>query len=149
MSLVRWEPFRDLLALQDRLNRGFDAARQPGEEQLGTWAPAVDIYETEKEIVLKADLPGMNLADVDISLNNSVLTVRGERRFEKEVKEDNYHRVERAYGNFVRTFTLPNTVNAEQIEASYDAGVLRITMPKREEARPKQIKVNVKAAAAA
>ena len=147
MSLVRWEPFRDLLALQERLNRGFDAARQTGEEQLGTWAPAVDIYETEKEIVLKADLPGMNLEDVDISLNNNVLSVRGERRFEKEVKEDSYHRVERAYGNFVRTFTLPNTVNAEKIEASYDAGVLRITMPKREEARPKQIKVSVKAAA--
>ena len=146
MSLVRWEPFRDLLALQERLNRGFDAPRQSGEEQLGTWAPAVDIYETEKEIVLKADLPGMNLADVDISLNNNVLSVRGERRFEKEVKEDSYHRVERAYGNFVRTFTVPNTVNAEQIEASYDAGVLKITMPKREEARPKQIKVNVKAA---
>ena len=146
MSLVRWEPFRDLLALQERLNRGFDAPRQSGEEQLGTWAPAVDIYETEKEIVLKADLPGMNLADVDISLNNNVLSVRGERRFDKEVKEDSYHRVERAYGNFVRTFTLPNTVNAEQIEASYDAGVLKITMPKREEARPKQIKVNVKAA---
>ena len=146
MSLVRWEPFRDLLALQERLNRGFETARQTGEEQLGTWAPAVDIYETEKEIVLKADLPGMNLADVDISLNNNVLSVRGERRFEKEVKEDSYHRVERAYGNFVRTFTLPNTVNVEQIEASYDAGVLKITMPKREEARPKQIKVNVKAA---
>jgi HSP20 family protein len=147
MSLVRWEPFRDLLALQSRLNRGFETSRQTGEEQLGTWAPAVDIYETEKEIVLKADLPGINLADVDISLNNNVLSVRGERRFEKEVKEDSYHRVERAYGNFVRTFTLPNTVNSELIEASYDAGVLRITMPKREEARPKQIKVSVKAAA--
>jgi len=147
MSLVRWEPFRDLLALQERLNRGFEANRQTGEEQLGTWAPAVDIYETEKEIVLKADLPGMNLADVDISLNNNVLSVRGERKFEKDVKEDNYHRVERTYGNFVRTFTLPNTVNADQIEASYENGVLRITMPKREEARPKQIKVNVKAAA--
>ena len=146
MSLVRWEPFRDLLALQERLNRGFEANRQTGEEQLGTWAPAVDIYETEKEIVLKADLPGMNLADVDISLNNNVLSVRGERKFEKDVKEDNYHRVERTYGNFVRTFTLPNTVNADQIEASYENGVLRITMPKREEARPKQIKVNVKAA---
>jgi HSP20 family protein len=146
MSLVRWEPFRDLLALQERLNRGFDSSRQTGEEQLGTWAPAVDIYETEKEIVLKADLPGLKLEDVDISLNNNVLSVRGERRFEKDVKEDNYHRVERAYGNFVRTFTLPNTVNVEQIDATYDNGVLKITLPKREEARPKQIKVNVKAA---
>ena len=147
MSLVRWEPFRDLLALQERLNRGFDSSRQTGEEQLGTWAPAVDIYETEKEIVLKADLPGLKLEDVDISLNNNVLSVRGERRFEKDVKEDNYHRVERAYGNFVRTFTLPNTVNVEQIDATYDNGVLKITLPKREEARPKQIKVSVKAAA--
>ena len=146
MSLVRWEPFRDLLSLQQRLNRGFESARQTSEEQLGTWAPAVDIYETEKEIVLKADLPGLKLEDVDISLNNNVLSVRGERRFEKEVKDDNYHRVERAYGNFVRTFTLPNTVNVEQIEASYENGVLKIAMPKREEARPKQIKVNVKAA---
>ncbi len=149
MSLVRWEPFRDLLALQDRLNRSFEATRQSGttEEPLGTWAPAVDIYETEKEIVLKADLPGVNLSDVDIRLDNNVLSVRGERRFEKEVKEDNYHRVERAYGNFVRTFSLPNTVDPEKIEAAYDNGVLRVTMPKREEARPKQIKVNVKAAA--
>lgn len=146
MSLVRWEPFRDLLSLQQRLNRGFESARQTSEEQLGTWAPAVDIYETEKEIVLKADLPGLKLEDVDISLNNNVLSVRGERRFEKEVKDDNYHRVERAYGNFVRTFTLPNTVNVEQIDASYENGVLKITLPKREEARPKQIKVNVKAA---
>jgi HSP20 family protein len=146
MSLVRWEPFRDLLSLQERLNRAFEASRQSGEEQLGTWAPAVDIYETEKEIVLKADLPGIALADVDIRLDNNVLTVRGERRFEKEVKDDNYHRVERAYGNFVRTFTLPNTVNAEQIEGAYENGVLKITMPKREEARPKQIKVTVKAA---
>jgi HSP20 family protein len=146
MSLVRWEPFRDLLSLQQRLNRGFESARQTSEEQLGTWAPAVDIYETEKEIVLKADLPGISLEDVDISLNNNVLSVRGERRFEKEVKEDHYHRVERVYGSFVRTFTLPNTVNVEQIEASYENGVLKIAMPKREEARPKQIKVNVKAA---
>jgi HSP20 family protein len=134
------------LSLQQRLNRGFESARQTSEEQLGTWAPAVDIYETEKEIVLKADLPGLKLEDVDISLNNNVLSVRGERRFEKEVKDDNYHRVERAYGNFVRTFTLPNTVNVEQIDASYENGVLKITLPKREEARPKQIKVNVKAA---
>src|SRR6266404_5516596 len=134
MSLVRWEPFRDMLAFQDRLNRAFEqSARLPqtgAEEQLGTWAPAVDIYETEKEIVLKADLPGVNLADVDIRVENNVLTVRGERRFEKEVKEDNYHRIERTYGNFVRTFTLPNTVNADKIEAAYENGVLKIGMPK-------------------
>lgn len=147
MSLVRWEPFRDLLALQARINRTLDPAASASEEQLGTWAPAVDIHETEKEIVLKADLPGINLDDVDIRVENNVLTLRGERRFEKEVKDENYHRVERSYGSFVRTFSLPNSVNSEQIEAGYDNGVLKVVMPKREEARPKQIKVNVKKAA--
>ena len=154
MSIVRWEPFRDLLTLQERMNRIYDqATRNPGqspsgEEQLGTWAPAVDIYETEKEIVLKADLPGVNLSDVDIRLENNILTVRGERHFEKEVKQENFHRVERIYGTFARTFTLPNTVNPEKIDAAYDNGVLQITMPKREEARPKQIKIAVTAKAA-
>ena len=143
-------PFRELLTPQDRMNRLFEASR-PGsrpesEAPLGNWAPAVDIYETEKEIVLKADLPGIKLEDVDIRVENNVLSVRGERRFEKEVKEDNYHRVERAYGNFVRTFALPNTVSADKIEAAYENGVLRITMPKREEARPKQIRITPKAA---
>ena len=146
MSLVRWEPFRELLTLQDRMNRLFEARRPGSEEPLGNWAPALDIYETEKEIVLKADLPGIKLDDVDIRVENNVLSVRGERRFEKEVKEDNYHRVERTYGNFVRTFTLPNTVDADKIAAAYDNGVLRITMPKREEARPKQIRITPKAA---
>lgn len=145
MSLV----FRDFVTLQDRMNRPFEQAnRNPGpsattEEQLGTWAPAVDIYETEKEIVLKADLPGVSLEDVDIRVENNILTVRGERHFEKDVKQDNFHRVERVYGNFARTFTLPNTVNPEKIEATYDSGVLKISMAKREEARPKQIKIGV------
>jgi HSP20 family protein len=133
------------------MNRIYEQAnRNPGqsEEQLGTWAPAVDIYETEKEIVLKADLPGVNLADVDIRLENNILTVRGERHFEKEVKQDNFHRVERIYGTFARTFTLPNTVDAEKIGAAYEDGVLKITMAKREEARPKQIKIAVTAKAA-
>ncbi len=107
------------------------------------WAPEVDIYESEKEIVLKADLPGVNLDDVDIRVENNTLTVQGERKFEKAVNGDNYNRVERTYGAFARTFTLPNTVNAEKIEAAYDNGVLNITLPKREEARPKQIKVTV------
>jgi HSP20 family protein len=155
MSLVRWEPFRDLLNLQERMNRIYEQSGRnqgqsgAGEEQLGTWAPAVDIYETEKEIVLKADLPGVNLADVDIRVENNILTVRGERHFEKDVKQDNFHRVERIYGTFVRTFTLPNTVDSEKIEASYTDGVLKIAMQKREEARPKQIKIVVNAAATA
>ena len=152
MAIVRFEPFRDLLTLQDRMNRIFDQSlrsNQPGEEPLSNWAPAVDIYETDKEIVLKADLPGVNPADVDVRVQNNILTVHGERRLEKEVQEDNYHRVERAYGTFTRTFTLPNTVNAEKIAAGYENGVLRIAMPKREEARPKQIKIAVTASKAA
>ncbi len=152
MSLVRWEPFRDLLSLQERMNRFYDqslrTAATPSEEQLGTWAPSVDIYETEKEIVLRADLPGIKLEDVDIRVENNVLTVRGERKFEKDVKQDSYHRVERVYGSFARTFTLPNTVNAEKIHATYEQGVLQILMPKREEARPKQIKIEVNQKAA-
>jgi HSP20 family protein len=147
MSVVRWEPFRDLLTLQDRIKRAFEQTRgqhqTQAEEQLGTWAPAVDIYETEKEIVLKADLPGVSEKDVDIRVENNILTLRGERRFENEVKQDAYHRVERVYGTFARTFTLPNTLNPESIKASYENGVLLISMPKREEARPKQIKIAV------
>ena len=140
--------FRNLLTLQDRMNHFYEQAARTQEEQLGTWAPAVDIYETEKEIVLKADLPGVNLADVDIRVENNILTVSGERHFETEVKQDNFHRVERVYGNFARTFTLPNTVNSEKIDATYENGVLKITMQKREEARPKQIKIAVTAKAA-
>ena len=139
MSITRWEPYRDLLSMQERVNQLFKQNFPRGEEPLGAWAPPVDIYETEKEIVLKADLPGISLSEVDIRVENNTLTIRGERNFEKDVKEDNYHRVERSYGAFVRTFTLPNTVQAEKIEASYENGVLRVTMPKREEARPKQI----------
>ena len=145
MAIVRWEPYRDLLSLQERMNRIFEGSLSPGrsEETFSTWAPAVDIYETEKEIVLKADLPGVNLTDVDIRVENNTLTVRGERQFEKSAKQDNYHRVERSYGAFARTFSLPSTVDAEKIAAGYENGVLQIAMPKREEARPKQIKVAV------
>ncbi len=142
-ALTRWDPFRDLLTLQERMNRLFEGPLSRGEEALSTWAPSVDIYETEHEIVLKADLPGVNPSDVDVRVENNTLTLKGERRFEKEVKEDNYHRVERSYGSFARSFTLPNSVNPDKIEAHYESGVLRVTMPKREEAKPKQIKVDV------
>ena len=149
MANVRFEPYRDQLSLQESrslLNRIFEQSlrsNQPGEEPLSHWAPAVDIYETEKEIVLQADLPGVSAKDVDVRVENNILTLHGERRLEKEVREDNYHRVERAYGTFTRTFTLPNTVNAEKVAAGYENGVLRIAMPKREEARSKQIKIAV------
>ncbi len=148
MAIVRWDPFRDLMSLQDRMNRLFDESvgrwRSSDEEMdKGIWSPAVDIYETEHDIVLKAELPEVNQKDIDIRLENNTLTLRGERKFEKETKEENYHRVERAYGTFSRSFTLPSTVDQERIKAEYKDGVLKVTMPKKEEVKPKQIKVGV------
>ena len=143
MAIVRWEPFRDMIVLEGRLNRLFQQGLGPlrDQESLRAWAPPVDIYETEKEIVLKADLPDVKPEDVDIRMENNTLTLRGERRSEKDVKDENYHRVERQYGSFSRTFSLPTTVDADKIDARYESGVLRVVLPKREEARPKQIKV--------
>jgi HSP20 family protein len=144
-TLTRWEPFRGATSLQDQINRVFnDVLERTGEESsLTAWAPAVDIYETEHELVLKADLPDIDPKDLDIRVENNILTIRGERKFEKNVNEENYLRVERSYGSFTRSFTLANTVNAEAIKAAYENGVLTLTIPKREEAKPKQIKVNV------
>jgi len=143
--LTRWEPSRGLTTLQDQINRLFsDSLDRTGKEgSLTTWAPAVDIYETEHELVVKADLPDIDPKDLDSRVENNILTIRGERKFEKKVDEDNYLRVERAYGTFSRSFTLANTVNADAIKAEYQNGVLTLTIPKREEAKPKQIKVNV------
>lgn len=112
-----------------------------------TWAPAVDIYETQNELVVKADLPDVNEKDIDVRVENNLLTIRGERKFEKSVSEENFLRVERTYGSFSRSFSLPNTVNAESIGAEYKNGVLTVTLPKREEAKPRQVKVTVNAAA--
>jgi HSP20 family protein len=143
--VTRWEPQRGLTTLQDQFNRLFsDSFDRSGEEgSLTAWAPAVDIYETEHELVVKADLPDIDPKDLDIRVENNILTIRGERKFEKQVNEDKYLRVERSYGSFARSFTLANTVNAEAIKADYQNGVLTLTIPKREEAKPKQIKVNV------
>lgn len=143
--LTRWEPSRGLTTLQDQINRLFSSSMdQTGEEaSLSAWAPAVDIYETEHELVVKADLPEVDPKDLDIRVENNILTIRGERKFEKKVNEENYLRVERSYGSFARSFTLANTVNAEAIKADYQNGVLTLSIPKREEAKPKQIKVNV------
>jgi HSP20 family protein len=143
--LSRREPFRGATTLQEQVNRLFgNVLERAGEESnLTTWAPAVDIYETEHELVVKADLPEVEAKDLDIRVENNLLTIRGERKFEKNVNEDNYLRVERAYGSFSRSFSLANTVNAEAIKADYQNGVLTLTIPKREEAKPKQIKVNV------
>jgi HSP20 family protein len=122
-------------------NDAFD--RQGEESSLTAWAPAVDIYETEHELVVKADLPDVDPKDLDIRVENNVLTIRGERKFEKKVNGENYLRVERSYGSFARSFTLANTVNSEAIKANYQNGVLTLCIPKREEHKPKQIKVNV------
>jgi len=144
-TIARWEPFRGVTTLQGQINRLFnDAFERKGEESsLSAWAPAVDIYETEPELVVKADLPDVDPKDLDIRVENNLLTIRGERKFEKKVSEENYLRVERSYGSFARSFTLANTVNSEAIKADYQNGVLTLTIPKREEAKPKQIKVNV------
>jgi HSP20 family protein len=144
-TLTRWEPFGGATTLQDQVNRLFHDVfeRQGGESSLTAWAPAVDIYESEHELVVKADLPDIDPKDLDIRVENNILTIRGERKFEKKVNEDNYLRVERAYGSFARSFTLANTVNSDAIKAEYQNGVLTLTIPKKEEAKPKQIKVNV------
>src|SRR5271154_6413050 len=144
-SAIRWQPFRSGNTLQEHVNRLFEPTYggRNSESALTTWSPAVDIYETENELVLKADLPAIDEKDLDIRIENNTLTVRGERKFEKQVNEDNYLRVERSYGSFSRSFTLPNTINTEAIRAEYKNGVLTVQMPKRAESKPKQVKVNV------
>ena len=148
-TLSRFEPFRGASSLQEQINRLFnDVFERPGDESnLTSWAPAVDIFETEQELVVKADLPDVDPKDLDIRVENNILSIRGERKFEKKVSEDKYLRVERAYGSFSRSFSLANTVNSEAIKADYQNGVLTLTVPKREEAKPKQIKINVGAPA--
>jgi HSP20 family protein len=143
--LNRWEPFRGTSTLQEQINRAFGDAleRTDSESNLTAWAPAVDIFETEHELVVKADLPEVDPKELDIRVENNILTIRGERKFEKKVGENNYLRVERSYGSFARSFSLANTVNSEAIKAEYLNGVLTLSIPKREEAKPKQIKVNV------
>jgi HSP20 family protein len=146
MTVVRWDPFRDLGLLQDRMNRLFDDAGRgwrTNDEPAATtsWSPAVDIFETEGEIVVRAELPGMERKDITLHLENNVLTLRGERKFQKETKDENYHRIERSYGNFSRSFSIPATVDEEQIRADYKDGVLKIALPKKEQAKPKQIRI--------
>lgn len=150
-SLSRFEPFRTSLPLQEQINRFFHEAfdRSSEEGGLTPWAPSVDIYETEHELVVKADLPDIKPEELDIRVENNILTIRGERKFETKVDEKNYLRVERTFGSFSRSFALANTVNTEAIKADYKDGVLTLTVPKREEAKPKQIKVSVQSAPAA
>lgn len=144
--LTRWDPFRELTTLHDRMNRLFQQSLGEGREEAlttSTFAPAVDVYEDEHNITLKIEAPGIEEKDIDVRIENHTLTVHGERKFEKEEKEENYRRIERQYGSFTRSFTLPNTVDPEKVSADYDKGVLKITLAKKAEAKPKQIKVNV------
>lgn len=144
-TISRWDPSRSTSILQEQVNRLFqDTFRvSPDESSMTTWAPAVDILENENELILRADLPAINEQDLDIRVENNTLTIRGERKFEKEEKEENYLRVERSYGAFSRSFALPNTVNTDAIRAEYKNGVLSVQMPKRAEAKPKQVKIGV------
>jgi HSP20 family protein len=148
--LTRWEPFRELSTMQDRINRVNRLFRESysaegPEEALTTtsFAPPVDIYEDEHNITLKLEVPGIDEKDIDVRIENTTLTVHGERKIEKEEKEENFRRVERQYGSFTRSFTLPGSVDPGQVNAYYDKGVLKISLAKKAEAKPKQIKVNV------
>ena len=145
MSIPRYDPFRDLRTLQDDVNRLFSTSfsRSFGDDGIarGAWTPGVDIYENKDEIVLEAELPGMNREDFELTVENNVLTLRGERRFEKKEEADNYHRVERSYGTFSRSFTLPPTVAADTATAEYKNGVLRVVLRKREEVKARRIQI--------
>lgn len=145
MTLVRWDPLKDLVTVREKMNRLFEEAfTSRGEEKdlvASTWTPSVDIYDTENALVLSAEVPGMNEKDIEIKIEDSTLTLRGERKFEKETKEENYHRIECNYGSFFRSFILPNYINQEKIRAENENGILKITMPKKSESKPKKVKI--------
>lgn len=145
MTVTRYDPFRDLRSLQEEVNRLFtgNIGRSYEDEGIarGSWNPNVDIYENKEQIVLEAELPGMSRQDFELTIENNVITLRGERRFEKKEETESYHRVERAYGSFSRSFTLPNTVTGEGASADYRNGVLRVTLPKREETKARRIEI--------
>ena len=148
MALIRWDPFREMSSLQERMNRLMSdyRTRSPfGEEEMaqGAWIPAVDIYETKESIVLNVELPGVTKDDISLEVKDSTLTIKGEKKLEKNVKEENFHRMERTYGSFTRAFTLPSTVQQDKVKAKFRDGILEIMLPKEEEAKPKQIKVDV------
>jgi HSP20 family protein len=153
MNIIRWnDPFRELASLQSRLNRAFDTtfagpARNDEDLLTGAWTPPVDILETKEKTVLKAELPGFDENQIHLHFEDGILSLEGERRFEKENGDENYHRVERSYGKFVRSFTIPSNVDNEKISAAFHNGILTVELPKREETKPKQIKIQAKAPA--
>jgi HSP20 family protein len=144
MAISRWDPFREVVALQNRVNSLFREMNE-GDSPLTTasFVPAVDIYEDNSKVTLKLEVPGIDEKELDVRVENNTLTVKGERKFEKEEKEENFHRIERRYGTFYRAFTLPSTVDTEHINAGYKNGVLTLELSKKPEAQPRQIKVNV------
>jgi len=149
MAIVRWQPFGTMRAAEREFDRLFRdpfttfGGEREAEPSTRPWAPAVDIYETENSIVLKAELPGIDPKDVEVRVEDNTLYLKGERKFEKETKDENYHRVERSYGSFARSFSLPNSIDADKVVAEYKDGVLNLTLPKREEAKPKTIRINI------
>jgi HSP20 family protein len=147
MGIVRYNPFSELRAMQEQMNRLLDLAwnREQGEDiREGVWQPPVDIYEDSDTVVIKAELPGMEQKDIVVKVENNTLILRGERKHDQEIRKENFHRIERYYGTFQRSFSLPQTVNLDKITASCDKGILTITLPKKEETKPKQITVEVK-----
>lgn len=147
MAITRWRPFRDLVSFQDEMNRLFDDFfSQPmkrSEWTEGVWSPSVDLSETKDNVMIKAEIPGMTKDDIKISVQDNIITLKGEKKQEKEEKDANYHRIERNYGSFCRSFNLPTAVKADKIKATYKDGVLQVNLPKTEEVKPKEIPINV------
>lgn len=144
MAINRWDPFREVVALQNRMNNLFREMNEADNPvTTASFVPAVDIYEDPKRVVLKLEVPGMEEKDLDVRVENNTLTVKGERKFEKDEKEENFHRIERRYGSFFRSFTLPSTLDTEHVSASYNAGILKLELHKKPEAQPKQIKISI------
>jgi HSP20 family protein len=146
MAIIRWDPFRDMVTLREKMNRMFEdvftGRTDEGKDfAAGTWAPSVDIFETEKELVLTAEVPGIDEKDIEIKVEDNTLSLKGERKFEKETKEESYHRIERSYGSFYRAFALPDSINSEKIQATHENGVLKITMPKKNARQPRKVKI--------
>ena len=142
MKLVRWDPFLELMAMNGRLNRALaDPAASRTEDAFGAWVPAIDIFERPDHLVIRAELPGVSREDMDVRIENGVLTLRGERKREEEINEDNAFRLERAYGSFTRSFSLPRTVDASKVTAQYRDGVLEVSVPKQETAKPKKVEI--------
>ena len=149
MAITKFDPFRDLISLQERMNKLFEDSLSKSRTfdegmAAGAWAPSVDIYETSEKIVIKVDLPGMSQEEVELRIEDNTLTVKGDRQLEKNTKREDYHRIERSYGAFSRSFTLPNTIDVDNIKAQHKNGVLEIVLPKKEDTKPKKIKIELK-----